>query len=528
MRVTTTSVHALVWRQIRTSAVVLCGLLVLMISVGLASFGASGGAKGMASVQVLLRNPAITALYGHARSLPTAGSVVAWKMGMYLALSCALWAGLMATRITRKGEDEGTWDLIVVGREGRQPVLAKAMVVLAEGGVLLGLVTFLTLLGGAQNPVDSLLYATGLTGLAWCGAATGLVAAQLFSPRRSASQVALGSIIGLFVVRMVADATNSNSWIRWLSPFGWLENIGAFQHRSAWWCVPLLMVPLAVATVGWSLQRNRDIGGAWWTRADRSSARTALLRSPWGFAWRERRSTVFSWAAGLAVYGLVIGYLTNALVAFCHTDPSFVRLLDRWGYGSMTNGDGFIAEVCVLMSVAMGYYVITMMTMVANDSLQGRLDLPFSFGTSRSKWLASTLVVTIVSALFVGLACALATWLGVVVSGTSMSIAAPVEGMLNALCTVPLIAGASILLAALVPRIAYVAMAALVGISYLIAALGPTLNWPNIVLDSSAFHFVRLVPTESADWSAVLALIGIGVVLALLGHARFLRADIGR
>jgi ABC-2 type transport system permease protein len=528
VRRTTTSVHALVWRQIRLSTLVLSALLVLIISVGLASFGASGGAKGMLSMRVLLTNPAITALYGHARSLPTAGSLVAWKMGMYLALAVAVWAALMATRVTRGGEDDGTWDLLVIGREGRQPALAMATLALGEGGLVLGLVTLLSLVIGGQSFVDSLLYATGLTGVAWSAAAIGVTASQLLAPRRSASQVALGTVIVLFVLRMIADASNANGWLRWTSPFGWLENTGAFQHRAAVWCVPLVLGPCVVAAFGWSLQRDRDIGSAWWTRADRSAPRTSLLRSTWGFAWRERRSTVFGWALGLGLWGLTVGYLTNALVVFCHSDHAFVKLLDHWGYGSMANGKGFIAEVCVLMSVAMGFFVVTLMTMVASDSLLGRLDLPFSFGTGRTEWLASTALVTVVSVIGVGLFCGLATWCGVVVSGTSMSVATPIEGMLNALSPMLLIAGASLLLVATLPRFAYVVMAALLGVSYLIAALGPTLNWPQPVLDSSVFHFVRLVPTEPTNWSATIVLCAVGLGLATVGYLRFLRADIGR
>lgn len=526
MRRASTSVHALVWRQIRTSTVVVSALLLSFVKVGLVSFNASGGVTGMRSMQVLLKNPAISALYGRAKSLPTAGSLVQWKMGMYLAFAVAIWSGLMATRVTRGGEDDETWDLLVVGRTGRQPALAIAMAVLAESGLAVGLVTFLTFLSGSQGTTDSLLSSLGIVGMAWCGGAIGVLSSQLFSPRRSATQVALSALGLAFILRMFADATASNGWIRWATPFGWLENIGAFQHRSVVWCAPLFLGSLAITFIAWRLQEHRDIGIAWWTRADRSQARLTWLKTPWRFAWRERRSTFGVWAVGLVALGLTFGYLTNALVQFCRSDPAFVKLLNRWGYGSMVTGRGFVSEVCVIMAVALGFLVVTMLCMVATDQVQGRLDLPLAFGTSRTKWMASAVFSTTLTTLTIALCCGVATWAGVVVSGTSMSVAVPLEGMLNALTTAPLIAGVCVLVIATTPRFSYIIMAALLSVMYIIAVLGPTLSWPRWLLDLSPFYHLKLVPDVATNWGATIVMTAAGIVAGALGWARFVRGDL--
>jgi len=521
------SVHTLVWRQIRVPTVVMTALVVLVLRVGISSFSLSGGERGMIALRPVIENPAVSALYGRVTSLTSAGAFVEWKMGMFIALAIAMWAALMATRVTRGSEDDGTWDLLVVSRVGRQPALARAMFVLLEAGLVVGAATFFTLLSGGQRAPDSVLYGLAMTGIAWSGVALGLLGSQFFAPRRSASQVALCSIGLLFIVRVLADGSSGNVWLRWLTPFGWLENVGAFHHLVTVWFVPLLVLPAGTAIAAWRFQRSRDVGAAWWTRADRSRPRESLLRTPWRFAWRERWGMLGAWTLGLGVLGLVVGYLTNALVQLCRTDPGYVRLLKRWGFGSMVTGRGFIAEACVLFAVAISFMVAALLVSIGTDSFQGRLDLPLSYGTSRTKWLASGVVTTVVATVAISMFCALATWVGVVVSGTTMGLRAPLEGMANALTMAPWLIGVSVLLIALTPRFSFLVIAMLLTVFYLDAVLGPVMRWPEWLLDGSPFYHLHLVPIAPSNWGATLSLSLIGVVAGVLGLRVFTRRDVG-
>jgi len=521
------SVHTLVWRQIRVPTVAIAVLVVLVVRVGISSYSLSGGARGMAGLRPVIENPAVSALYGRVTSLHSAGAFVEWKMGMFVALAVAMWAALMATRVTRGSEDDGTWDLLVVSRVGRQPALASAMLVLFEAGAVVGAATWLTLLSGGQSFSDCGLYGIAIVGIAWSGVALGLLGSQFFAPRRSASQVAL-CVIGLFfILRVLADGSARNVALRWVSPCGWLENVGAFHHREVVWLVPLLLVPTGTALTAWRLQRARDVGSAWWTRADRSRARDLLLRTPWRFAWRERWGMLFAWTVGLGVLGVVVGYLTNALVQLCRTDPGYVKLLKRWGFGSMVTGRGFIAEACVLFAVALSFMVAALLVSVGTDSYQGRLDLPLAYGTSRAKWLASGVVTTVVATAVIAMLCALATWLGVLVSGTAMGLRAPLEGMANALTLVPWLIGVSILLIALTPRFSFLVIAMMLTVFYIDAVLGPIMRWPEWLLDVSPFFHLHLVPVVSSNWGATLSLTLIGIVAGALGFGVFARRDVG-
>lgn len=498
-------------------------LLVVIVTVAVATYNLSGGVLAMAGVSTLLRNPAFRALYGNLTSLDTAGAYVLWKVGIVVTLAVSIWAALGATRISRGAEDTGTWDLLVTEPVGRARVFRQTVGVLALSGLVVGAAVTVALVANGQRLLDSTLYGVGLVGLAWCAQAAGLVASQLLAPRRSASQMALGVVGVAYLARMVADASTSGSWIRSLTPFGWLEDVGAFQHHRAIWLAPLLVAPaIAIAIIG-ALADRRDVGSAWWRRRDRGPLRAVLLRSPWRFAWRELASTLLVWLTVTAAVGLVIGYLTNALVVFGRSDRSFTRLLDRWHLGQLVSVRGYVGEIGTFLALGLSFFVVAVVATVGADATAGRLEIPFGNGAGRRTWLAAVGVVAIGGAVLIAVITAVGIWGGVGASGSSLSLATALGATFNALSVVPVVLGATALVVVLAPRVVQVFMAGLLGLSYLDAALGPPLHWPVAVVDLSIYHYLRLVPAAPPDWwsgAGFVALGGaaLGIAIQLFGR----------
>jgi len=84
-----------------------------------------------------------------------------------------------------------------------------------------------------------------------------------------------------------------------------------------------------------------------------------------------------------------------------------------------------------------------------------------------------------------------------------------------------------VLFITLVKRFAYVSLAALVAIAYLLALLGPILHAARGVL-SSPFYYLRLVPAQAPNWGAIVVCSCIGLVVGAGGFYRFSRADLGK
>lgn len=520
------SVHALWWRQVRFSTTAMALFLLLVIEVGAAAYRVSGGAFGLASLSALLHNPAISALQGRATQLNSAGAFIIWKMGMYVALAIAIFAALLATRLTRSGEDDGSWDLVVVSPAGRSRAFFVTVLTLGEVGAVLGLLSAGALVAAAQSWFDSALYGLAIASVAWIGAALGLVAAQLVAPRRGASQWSLG-VLGLtFLLRMVADGSSAGAALRAATPFGWMENVAAFQHRAPVWLVPLVAVPIGLTMVAAALQAGRDVGAARWSRSERRRAREFSLRTIWRFAWRERQSTLWSWSLGLGLLGLTLGYLTHALLVFAGANGAYERLLRRWGLAPLVSAQGFVGETGSIMALVFGFLVVTLVAMVANDVQSGRLDLPLAVGLSRRRWIAAALLASFAGTGVVVLACGLEVWIGVQAGGTAMNAWDPVRAMVNAASPTPLFLGLTMLFVAWRPRRAYVSMALVLGLGYLVATLGPILQWPPWLVASSPFHYLTLVPAQAPNWGAALTFGVLGLVAGGTGLWWFVRHDL--
>lgn len=521
-----TTVRAVVWREVRTSVLVVAILLVGVIEIGLQSYSASGGAAGMLGLQPLVQNPAVAALYGRVANLDNGGIFVVWKMGAFLLLTVALWAGLNATRLTRAHEDDGSWDVMVIGRRNRDAVLRTTTLVLFESGVVVGVVSCLVMLAGGQSSSGSAYFALGVMATAWSGASIGLLSAQVAAPRRAASQASLVIIIVAFFVRVMADASTSTLWLRDVTFFGWVEKIGAFQRVDALALLPALAGPILVCGALWWLQDRRDAGGALWTHADSASPKPFLLGSTWTFAWRERSSVWRWWTLGLAAFGAILGYLTHALVSLAQTDPGYVALLDRWGLGQMVSGVGFVALASVIMSVAFTFLVVSWIATAASDEVKGRLDVALATGPRRAAWLASVVVSGLLAVSAAAGATIVAMWWGVRLSGTSMSLGTVAEAVGSSLGLTPFMVGGSLWLVARLPRLAFAVGSVFILVEYIVQALGPSLGWPVLILQTDPFHYLRAVPVQSFNLSGLawVSLVGLGI--GALGMWHYVRRDV--
>ncbi len=512
------------WRQVRTSTSVVALVLVGGVRAIVATYGASGGARGMRAILPLLRNPAVEALDGRVTTLATAGAYVQWKMGAWLALALAAWGALLATRVTRGAEDVGTWDLIGVAPPGTRRAFNVSVAALAVAAVVAGAATALGLVLGAQSLLDSVLYGAGIAGVVALGVGVGLVAAQVSAPRRSASQVAMVVLTVAFLTRVVADGARGVGSLRAVTPFGWIENLGAFQNREPGWLILLFAVPVVLVGAARRLQSRRDVGMAPFARADTSRAHLAALHSVGGFALRQRRPVTLTWAGGLAVVAVVMGYLTHSLVAFAHTDPAYVALLMRWGIGALVSVPGFVGELAISVSLALALFSLAMTAVVGADGLAGRLDVVLS-AASRTRWILAAWTSTLLAAVALAAVTGVFVWLGVLLGGARLSAGHVTAAVLNALVVVPLAAGFGALASVVAPRVAVVVGSALLALSYVVAVVAAPLHWPGWVSAASPWRYLRVVPPARAGVTATIVLVAIGVAFEAVAVVVFARRD---
>jgi len=287
----------------------------------------------MAGLRPVIENPAVSALYGRVTSLHSAGAFVEWKMGMFVALAGRYVGG--ADGDARHEGQRGTTEHGIARGESRRTSTrarfgdARAL----RGGRRGGRGDLAHVASGGQSFSD--VVSTALPSWESPGAAVAALGLLGFSVLCSSSQcVPSGALRDWSVLHtaLLADGSARNVALRWLSPFGWLENVGAFHHREVVWLVPLLLVPTGTALTAWRLQRASRRGfGVCDARGPLARSRFAVAHP---LAIRVRASAgacCFAWTVGLGVLGVVVGYLTNALVQLCRTDPGYVKLLKALG-----------------------------------------------------------------------------------------------------------------------------------------------------------------------------------------------------
>src|SRR5262249_4525581 len=82
-------------------------------------------------------NAGLSAIIGPARRVDTIGGFVAWRMFGLMIIVGAVWGLLTATRLLRKEEDAGRWELLLAGQTTRRHATAQALIGLAAGWLVL-------------------------------------------------------------------------------------------------------------------------------------------------------------------------------------------------------------------------------------------------------------------------------------------------------------------------------------------------------------------------------------------------------
>lgn len=515
----------LAFRSCRTGAVVVVLAVVGLIAGGLAAVSESAAIQGL-DLASLVDNPAIRALYGYAYDLNSPGGFVTWRYGQVLSVVLAVWAMLTTTRLLRGDEESGRTDLVLAGPTTRVEVIA------ATGAVLLAVAAALTLgllgafLADGQEVAGSVLFAAGYGLVLATSAGVGAVTAQVFSQRRRAAGVAGALVAGAYLLRMAADASSGAAWLRWLTPFGWLELLKPFAVDDPLPLVPLAAAPLVLGGVAVVLAGRRDLGEGLVRDAGSADERTRGLHGAAGFALRQRVGGVIAWTVGVAVFGLVIGGITSAFVDFTRSSPSFDELAASFGMASLSTAEGFIATMDTFAALLLVAYVITSVHTLWEDEGTGRLDLVFAAPVTRTRWLCSAIGATAVGLVVLGVVTALTTWMGVLAGGATIGVDQSLAGIANLVPIVVLFGGIAFALHGTFPSSSTpVTSAVLVG-TYLLSFLGPALDWPAWVLDLSPFHHLAMVPAAPAAWGPAAAMTAVGVVATAIGLAGYARRDL--
>ena len=521
------AVARLAWRELRRGAVVVSLSLGGLLAVVMASYDAADLGAATGSLSGLVDNPAVRALYGSVHDLTTPGGFGVWRGGGFVLVIGSLWSALTATRLLRGAEDLGLWDLVLGEPVVRARAVAGEVAVLGAVCVLAGAAVWAAFLLQGESAGSGALFGAG-TGLCLLTyAALGVLAAQLLAPRRRATAGAVGGVLAGYLVRMVADASGGLGWLRWLTPFGWVEELRPFAGDRLVPLVPLVVAPALLLAAAFALLAHRDLGEGTVRTPDRASPRVRLLGSPWAFAWRQRLGGLLGWSVGTAFYGLVIGAVVAAFTDFLAGDEAFRSFVERFDLGPMSTPAGFVGVMDSLVAVGLVLYGASSLRRSWEEESEGRLDLVQASVVTRSGWLSAELGATSATVVVAALVAAVSTWIGAVAGGADLSLGDALVGVANVVPLVALFVGGAVLLHGVRPSVAFPVTATLVGAGFVVAFFGPGLGWPAWLVDATPFTHLAAAPAEPVAWAAAATMAALAVALAGVGFVAYARRDLG-
>jgi ABC-2 type transport system permease protein len=477
-------------------------------------------------------NPALRFLYGRL-SGSSLGSLTTWRYGIWAGIFAALVAIFVVIRHTRSDEEAGRLELVDAAAVGRQAALVAALATAAAPIlVVLGLLcAVLPLVGLPAAGSAALALGIGCCGLAFTGITA--VAAQLTTSARAARGIALGALGVAFVLRGVGDSAPQTgaagpSWLSWVSPLAWIQLARPFAAER-WW---VLGLPLAVAASGtglaFALADRRDLGaGLLPDRPGRATA-SAVLRDPFGLAWRLQRAALAGWAVGYAFLFAICGAAAKGIGQLFGTSTALEHEFTRLG-GQAAITNAYLAALMLLAGLAAAGYAVSVILRLRTEETGGQAELVLATATGRIRWAFSHVVVAVAGSALLLAVAGVAAGLGYGVRiGSPGSEAATMAGAaLAQLPPVLVLAGVAIAVFGLWPRACVPAAWTALGLVVAIDLFGQVLQLSHWIGDVSPFTHAPRLPGGPVAAAPLLWLCAVALAAAAAGLAGLRRRDIG-
>ena len=481
--------------------------------------------------QTVQGNVGFTALFGPIRHIDTVAGYTAYKSMYTVLILGAIWGLFIATKLLRGEEDAGRWDVMLSGPTTRARAARHVAIGLGVGLLALWLpTTLLTILGGAPSKVNigagtAIFCATALVSSAAMFMAVGLLVSQLAATRHDANVIGAGVIAGAYLVRMVADSDPALSWLRWASPFGWIEELRPLTGSRPYAFAPIVVLTTVLVIVASRIAARRDIGSSALGTRDAPKPRLLLLGGQAGLTVRLTRGGIIAWTIALAATGLCFGLVTQAAGNAAKGSPTLERVIERLG----ARGGGAVAYLGYVFLIAAGIVAIAVagqISAIRNEESAGHLDNLLVRSVPRWRWLAVRLAVGAALVVGASVLTGFMAWVGAATQHSGVGVGDLLEAGLNVAPPALFVLGIGALAFGLWPRAAIAVTYGLVVWSFLVETIASIFDSNQWLRDTSPFLHITPAPAADPNWTAGVWLVVLGLAASAAGIAAFMRRDL--
>jgi ABC-2 type transport system permease protein len=470
----------------------------------------------------IMASPAQRALYGNIYG-DSLGATGIWKAGMFHVL-IAVAVILTMIRHTRADEETGRAELIDSTAVGRYANLSAALLFCCGASIFTGLIGSAGLLTLDVPARGSVAFGLALACSGLVFASVAAVTAQLSPSARFARGAAFGALAAAFTLRAVGDPTNG--FLSWLSPLGWALLVKPYAGDHFW----VLLLPLATTAVlivvAYQLLARRDVGSGMIAERPGPPRAGATLGGAMGLAWRLSRGSLVLWTVGLCLYGLLIGSVVNGIGDEIGTDGVAQQVVARLG-GTDALEQGFIAIAFSMLGMVASAFAISLSLRPHQEESAQRAEALLAGAVSRTRWLATHLVIAIMGSTVALLIAGLTA--GVTYGAAAGDVGGKLATVLGTaavqLPAVWLMVAVTVALFGALPRFTPVAWGVLVAFIALYL-LGSLSNSPQWLLDLTPFSHTPHVGSGAFVATPLLWLLVVDALLITFGATAFRRRDV--
>jgi ABC-2 type transport system permease protein len=510
---------------------VVFGFYVFESAVGYASLYKTTASRDLMA-RTFGSNTAISALIGPAHQIQTVAGFTAWRTLSVLTIVGALWGLLTGTKVLRGEEEVGRWELYLAGRTTARWATAQALFGLGVGLLALWFVTAaISILVGRSSTVQISAGAMAYLAIALVSGtamfmAVGALASQLAATRRQAAAYA-GVALGVaYALRMVADSGVGLSWLAWVSPLGWVEELQPLTAPHPLALAVIFAFTGILSGFATHLAGIRDLGASTLSDTDRMRPRSALLSGATGLALRLNRSTVLAWGVGVTAGALLLGSIAKAAGTSLQGTTGAQKILGRLGANGTGGAVDYLAVAFLIIAVLVAFVAANQVNAMRSEEADGRLEHLLVRPVGRWSWLTGRIASAVAAVLLLAALAGVATWATAVPSGVTLSLASLLDAGANVLPPALFVLGVGICTLGVAPRATSTVLYGLIGWSFLVDLIGDVINANHWLLDTSLFHQMTAAPAHHPDWGTNAVLIFLGATFATCGGLVFARRDL--
>ncbi len=470
-------------------------------------------AARLAAVNLAQSDGATTLLYGQLPGPGSPGQLFAWEVGTFLTLLVAVLGLLMAVRLTRAAEQEGTIEIVRTAGLGRLAPLTATLVVLAVVSALLGLASAAAVgfRAGQVAGVDwpgSLAFGSVVALTFLLIALITVLAAQLVPTPWSARVTSALVLAGCFTLRAASDAQRL-PWLNWVTPLGLRATVEPFTSNRTLPLVIALCVAILLAVVAVALERSRELGASI-VRLSTSRVRRSRVSSPLGLAWRLDRATTFWWVVGIATGGALFTAMGSSVVQTARQGGLSGGFLGAQMAGADPVSAYFAYTATVVATFVVASAILAMLEAVTEER-HGAGEYLRATGAPPARVLTAHLGVALIGS---ALALALTAALIAIVAphtlgghGVSGQAFGQVMGQWSGVLA---LVGPVVLLAGWIPRMAWLGWIPYAA-SVVLALLGALLGVPQAIIDLGPLNPTHGILTHLARVTVFTLTVGVGL-----------------